>query len=199
VKLTLCSSVGFAALAATALCFGKDAPAGFVRQTLEPDVGEINKPRGWFYSDHHEADNSGGVHLMWTLSKERNRDGSYDTGFRIQMLLGIRKATGRTAKQFVEDFIATKRKEAKEVPRNCEPTRQGEFTRLCLETEEGKYHILYTFLWQEGGDTAVVAIAGAKKNEWQNYTATFDQMNGFSLRDPNVLDKIFAEKRKSKR
>jgi hypothetical protein len=170
-------------------------PPGFVEQTLEPSIGKINKPHGWFYS-HQFTEENGGMRLMWTLSKERFRDGSYDTGFRIQMFLGIRKATGKTAKQFIEEFIAAKRKEAKEMPRNCGPTKQGEFTRLCLETEEGKYHILYSFLWQEGGDTAVIAIAGAKKSEWQKYTATFDQMNGFSLIDPNELDKILVKKRK---
>ncbi len=194
-KLTFYAVVGIAALAAAVPCNSKDVPAGFVRQTLEPTAGEINKPRGWFYSEHHAEDN-GGIRLMWTLSKEHTRDGSYDTGFRIQMFLGIRKATGKTAKEFIEDFIAAKRKEAKEVPRNCGPTRQGPFTRLCLETEEGKYHILYSFLWQDGGDTAVVTVAGAKKSEWKKSTATFDRMNGFSLPDPNELEKIIAAKRK---
>jgi hypothetical protein len=194
-KLTFCGVVGIAVLAVAALCNGKDTPPGFVEQTLEPKIGKINKPRGWFYSDQFSKEN-GGMRLMWTLSKERFRDGSYDTGLRIQMFLGIQKATGKTAKQFIDDFIAAKRKEAREVPRDCGPTKQGEFTRLCLETEEGKYHILYSFLWQEGGDTAVVAIAGAKKSEYQKYAATFHEMNRFSLIDPKELDRILVEKRK---
>jgi hypothetical protein len=184
-----------AVLAISALCNAKDVPTGFVRQTLEPGIGEINKPRGWIYS-HEFVEENGGMRLMWTLSKERFRDGSYDTGFRLQVFLGIQKATGKTAKQFIDDFISAKRKEAKEVPRDCRATKQGEFTRICLETEEGKYRILYSFLWQEGGDTAVIAISGAKKSEWQKFSATFNQMNGFTLIDPNELDRILVKKMK---
>jgi hypothetical protein len=110
-------------------------PPGFVEQTLEPTGGKINKPKGWFYTETHAQEN-GGARLMWTLAKEDPRKG-YETGFRIQYFLNVQEATGKTPQEFVASFLDTKRKEAKQIPRNCEPHKEGLFTRVCLETEEG--------------------------------------------------------------
>ena len=137
---------------------------------------------------------------MWTLAKENPRKGSYDTGFRIQYFLNVREATGKTPEQFIEEFLETKRKEAKQIPRDCSPRIEESFTRVCLETEEGPYHILYSLFWNNVGDSAVVTVAGAKKNEWPKYGPIFDQMgHGFTLLDPKHLDKKASEEKHDKK
>jgi hypothetical protein len=175
VKRNAWLTVACVCFASVSLLAGKPVPKGFVEQTLAPTGGKVNKPRGWFYAQNHTREN-GAYHLMWTLSKEKPKDGHYDTGFRIQYFMGVRKATGKTPKQFILEFIQRKRQEAKEVPRDCKPRTEGAFTRVCLETEEGPYHILYSLFWENAGDDAGITISGAKKEEWEKMVSIFDQM-----------------------
>jgi hypothetical protein len=67
---------------------------------------------------------------------------------------------------------------------------QGLFTRICLETEEGPYRILYSPFWGSSGmDLAVVSIAGTTKELWETYAPIFDRMSAFELIDMKRFEK----------
>lgn len=165
--------------------FAEDVvPDGFVLQVLEPTGGKIVRPKDWFYAERH-----GGPSYTWIISKEDVDKGPYDTGVRIQTLVGVEKGTGKSHKQFVLDFIAKKKKDAKAVFHECEPKDQGLFTRVCLETEEGPYRILYSAFWANGSDIVVVSTAGARLEEWSKYSQVFNRMSNFELIDMKRFEK----------
>lgn len=151
----------------------------FVTQVLEPTGGKIARPNDWFYAEGHQ-----GAVYTWTLSREDTQGNRpYTTGVRIQTFVGVQSGTGKTARQFILDFVAEKKKQAK-VIKTCAETDQGLFTRVCLETEEGPYHILYSLFWGTSGmDVAVVSISGTTKELWKVYSSTFDRMSSFELID----------------
>jgi hypothetical protein len=159
------------------------APREFVTQVLEPTGGKIQRPKSWFYTESH-----GGASYTWILSREDASKAPYTTGVRIQMLAGVQEGTGKSPKQFVLDYLASKKKEAK-VLKTCGENDQGLFTRVCLETEEGPHHILYSLFWGNKVDLVVVSIAGTKKELWHTYANTFDRMNGFELIDMKRFEK----------
>lgn len=127
---------------------------------------------------------------MWTLSRENTAGNRpYTTGVRIQTFVGVKANTGKTAKQFILDFATSKRREAKIVS-SCEETDQGLFTRICVETEEGPYHILYSLFWGSSGmDIAVVSMAGTTRELWDTYAPTFQRMGTFELIDMKRFEK----------
>jgi hypothetical protein len=154
------------------------APPGFVTQILEPTGGRIFRPKDWHYTEEHS-----GPRYMWTISKEDSAEG-YTTGVRIQSFTGVKTQTGRSARQFIEDFVAGKKKSADRVIETCEPKDLGLFTRTCLEVEEGKHHILYSLFWGTNDlDIAVVSIAGTTKELWKDHAETFNKMSAFELID----------------
>jgi hypothetical protein len=159
--------------------FAESAPTDFVTQVLEPTGGRIARPQGWFYSEAHR-----GAVYMWTLSREdTSGNRPYTTGVRIQTFVGVKPTTGKTARQFILDFAAAKKKEAK-VVNSCKEQDQGIFTRICLETEEGPHHILYSLFWgSKGMDVAVVTIAGTTRELWPTYAPAFAKMADFELID----------------
>jgi len=165
--------------------FAQSAPTEFVTQVLEPTGGTIARPKEWFYSEGHR-----GPVYMWTLSRENAANGQpYTTGVRIQTFVGVKANTGKSAKQFILDFVAAKRRDAKIVS-SCEETGQGLFTRICLETEEGPHRILYSLFWGTSGmDLAVVSIAGTTKELWQTFEPTFERMGTFELIDMKRFEK----------
>lgn len=108
----------------------------------------------------------------------------YITGVRIQTFVGVKAATGKSAEQFILDLIDARKKAATKVIKSCKEQDQGLFTRICLETEEGRYHILYSLFWGSSGmDLAVVSIAGTTTELWETYAPTFDKMGAFELID----------------
>lgn len=162
-----------------------NVPDGFVLQVMEPLGGKIARPSDWFYSENHQ-----GPSFTWILSKEDSRKGRYETGVRIQTLVGVQKGTGRSPKDFVLGFIEGKRKEASRVIKSCVAKDQGLFTRVCLETEEGDYHILYSAFWgNDNLDVVLVSTAGAKKADWPTYAPIFDTMGSFELIDMDRFEK----------
>ena len=172
--------------AAQAAADSGEAPSEFVTQVLEPTGGKIPRPKGWFYAERHH-----GPVYDWMISREDTHDGTgfYTTGVRIQMFCGVRDGTGKSAKQFIHDFIAAKKKEATKVIKTCEPKKQDLFTRVCLETEEEPHHILYSLFWGSNDfDYAVVVIAGTTKALWDTYAPVFDQMS-FELIDLKRFEK----------
>lgn len=165
--------------------FAEPAPTEFVTQVLEPTGGKIMRPKSWFYTEGHR-----GPMYMWTLSREDiagNRP--YTTGVRVQTFVGVKEHTGKTAKEFITDFVATKKKSA-QVLHSCDETDQGLFTRICLETVEGPHHILYSLFWGSSGmDIAVVSIAGTTKEQWETFAPTFRRMGDFELIDMKRFEK----------
>ena len=165
---------------------GNAPPTEFVTQTLEPTGGKIPRPKDWFYAQCHRGPTS----LIWTLSREDTSGRvAYTTGVRIQMLIGVAKDTGKTAKQFVLDFVAAKQKQAAKVIRTRDEQDQGPFTRVCLETEEGPNRILYSLFWGNSMDIVVVSTAGTTKELWNTYAPTFDKMTAFNLIDESRFGK----------
>jgi len=159
--------------------FAKPAPSDFVTQILEPTGGKILRPKSWFYAEGHR-----GSAYMWTLSREDiSGNRPYTTGVRIQTFVGVKNGTGKTAKEFILDFVAAKKKDAK-IVNSCVEQDQGLFTRICLETEEGAHHILYSLFWgSRDMDIAVVSIAGTTKELWGTFAPTFQKMSEFELID----------------
>lgn len=158
---------------------GPETPTEFVTQVLEPLGGKIERPKDWHYNEQH------GNAYDWTITLEDNgKGGAYTTGVRLQCFTGIEKANGQTAKEFMEGFVKQKASaEGVKVIKNCDPEDMGMFTRICLETEEGPHHILYSLFWGNGMDIAVVSIAGTTKELWHVYTPVFDRMTKFELID----------------
>jgi hypothetical protein len=163
------------------------APREFVTQILEPTGGKIQRPKGWFYTEGHS-----GASYAWILSREDASKAPYTTGFRIQMLVGVQEGAGKTPKQFVLDYVDSKKKEAK-VLKICRENNQGMFTRVCLETEEGPHHILYSLFRGNDIYLVVVSIAGTTKELWDTYAPTFDRMNHFELIDMKHFMKRFKK------
>lgn len=156
----------------------------FVTQILEPTGGSIQKPKSWFYTESHQ-----GPSYTWILSKEDASKAPYITGVRIQTLIGVERGTKRSPKAFVSDFIDSKKKEARTVIKNCPEKDQGLFTRVCLETEEGPYRILYSCFWGNDIDVVVISIAGTTKELWPQYSEIFDSMSSFELIDMKRFEK----------
>ena len=159
-------------------------PEGFVVQILEPTGGKIVRPKEWYYAERH-----GGAGYTWILSKENLEKGPYETGLRIETIVGVKELTGKSPKQFVLDFIDGKKKTADKAIDGCMPKDQGMFTCVCLETEEGPFHILYNAFWGNGMDIVLVSTAGAKREEWDKYKNTFIRMGNFELIDMKRFEK----------
>jgi len=158
--------------------------AGYEIQVLEPTGGKIFRPKGWHYAESHR-----GPTYMWTLSREDSLKGPYVTGVRIQAFMRVKSGTGQTAEQFLRDFMAEKKRSAQKVLSTCAAEDQGLFTRICLETEEGDNHILYSLFWGTRIDVAIVAIAGTTKSLWPTYSPVFNKMSSFELIDMKRFEK----------
>lgn len=168
------------------LSSGEVTPKDYVTQILEPTGGKIQRPRDWHYTEGHH-----GPVYMWTLSREDTADGHqpYRTGVRIQVFNLVKQNTGKTPREFMLDFAQSK-KDTVKIIRACEPVDQGMFTRMCLETEEGPYHILYSLFWgSDHLDLAVVTISGTTKELWSTYAPVFDRMSEFELIDMKRFEK----------
>lgn len=157
----------------------------FVTQILEPTGGKISKPVDWFYQESH-----GGPVYRWLISKEDPATGKpYQTGMRIQLFANLKKNTNKTAKQFVLDFINSKRA-TENIVSTCNEQDQGLFTRICLETIEGQYHIMYSGFWGTSGmDIAVVTVSGSPIELWKQSSPIFQRMSQFELIDMERFSK----------
>src|SRR3954470_20368648 len=94
-----------ALLALAAPAVAENAPTEFVTQVLEPTGGKMARPKDWFYSERHR-----GTVYDWVISREDTKGGvgPYTTGVRIQTFTGVKDGTGKSAKQFIQEFIAKK-------------------------------------------------------------------------------------------
>src|SRR4051812_9589112 len=133
--LILCFAVALSAAAQT----NRPATPNFVLQVLEPTGGKIQRPKDWFYTESHR-----GPSYTWILSRENASKAAYTTGVRIQTIVGVKQGTGKTPKEFIEEFASKKKQTADKVVKSCPEKKQQLFTRICIETEEGPHHILYS-------------------------------------------------------
>jgi len=179
------NGVAIAALAAQEFNFEIEvAPTEFVTQVLEPTGGKIQRPRAWFYTESHH-----GTSYTWILSRQDASKARYTTGIRIQTIVGVKKGTGKSPKEFIQDFLATKRKESEKVIETFEEKDAGLFTRVGIEIEKGPDHILYSLFWGKDIDLVVVMIAGTTKELWGTYAPTFEKMGSFELIDMKRFEK----------
>jgi hypothetical protein len=172
------------ALVATA-SHALDGQPVFVEQILEPTGGKIVRPKDWHYAEAHR-----GQAYRWVIAKEDPSNGKpYETGVSIQTFVGVKSTTGRSAQQFIQDFASSKSRTARSLS-DCPATSQGLFVRMCLETEEGAYRILYSLFWGANNmDIAVVMVAGAPKEQWGIYQPIFARMGSFELIDMSRFSK----------
>jgi hypothetical protein len=160
-------------------------PTNFFLQVLEPTGGKIQRPKDWFYTEFHGASS-----YTWVVSCEDASKGAYTTGVKIHTIVGVKKITGKTPKEFIEDYVRKQKKTADKVLKSCPESKQPLFTRICMETEEGPHHVLYSLFWgNDDLDLVVVSIAGTTKNLWDTYSPVFDKMSGFELLDMKRFDK----------
>ena len=145
-------------------------PDGYIAQQLDVTKGWIARPKDWFYESRGTP--SG---WLWTIAKEDPSKGEYETGMRIQMLIGFKKH-GTTSEAFLRNFIGQKRVEDK-VLSDCE-TKVGNFQRICLEVLEGKFHIQYSVYWDSNTDYAFLVTFGAPANKWNEVKAIEQTMAG---------------------
>tara|TARA_R110002111_G_scaffold255569_1_gene321888 strand:- start:127 stop:687 length:561 start_codon:yes stop_codon:yes gene_type:complete len=177
----------FALTFAPIACADPPKKVEFVTQVLEPTGGKIARPSDWFYAEAHR-----GPVYYWTISAEDTTvKRPYTTGVGIQTIVGVEKATGKTAEKFLADFVASKKREPTvTVIKTCGETRRGLFKRVCLETEEGDYHIMYSLFWgSDKMDVAVVVVAGTTKELWVTHSSTFSKMAEFELIDMKRFEK----------
>ncbi len=172
-KASMSLFVLFSSVATLAL-----AETKYVEQMLEPLGGKIDRPEGWFYAERHR-----GPSYSWILSKEDPDKGPYETGMRIQTFNGVKEGTGKTAKEFVFDFARKKADKAEKLVSTVPESEQGGFTRVGIETIEGKYQIMYSCFWSDTIDMVIITTAGAPKELWEEYTAIFNHMASFELID----------------
>jgi len=170
--------------------FGDDVPDGFMLQILEPTGGKIFRPIGWTYQEAHTSNA-----YNWIISKEDPDLKPIQTSVRVVWYLKTEKQFEKAPKKFINDFIAEKVATADKVIKICEPEEMYLFTRVCLETEEGPNHILYSLFWEgdaSGSNStgmAFMMIKTAKKADWSHYLPTFDQIPSVELIDMTHQDR----------
>jgi hypothetical protein len=192
VKFSLCIFVALLFVVLPPLAHSSElaVPDGYVLQRLEATDGQIAMPKDWHYK-------SSGTPSGWlyTFSKEKP-DPNYETGLRVQMLMGIEKGTKRTKEEFVNANIETKKRSVVEVVRECkEPSDAGFFLRRCLEVIENirignsppkPFRILYTFSWAKTMDMVVVNTFGTPAEKWDEFKDVCNEMGSAILIGPNL-------------
>lgn len=177
-------------LFSTPFCTAGDSfpiPDGYVLQTLDPTDGKIARPRDWYYKS--EGTPSG---WLWTLSEEDPSKGAYQTGLRMQLLVGVEKKTKKSRYIFAQKFLENKRAST-DVVNECPETDQGQFRRRCIEVIENvkgtdgdnTYHILYSVLWGNTLDMVVVTTFGAPQDKWEAVRKVSEVMSAIELIGPN--------------
>lgn len=171
-------------------CYGYEelpVPDGYVLQHLDPTDGRIAKPKDWYYTSRGTP--SG---WLWTLSAEDPSKGFYETGLRIQLLVGVNKGTKRSTKAFAQGILQQKRKSTKVVGETV-PVDQGDFIRQCLEVVETieipdgpkEFHIVYSVFWGKNLDMVVVSTFGTPEKNWQTFSPVSKAMAIIDIIGPN--------------
>lgn len=166
-------------------------PDGYVLQILEPTDGQIARPKDWLYL--YRPTQSG---WMWTISAEDPAKW-YDTGWRTQVLVGVEAGTKKPRADFVNNFLQQKRN-AGQVLRDCPPTEQGIFTRICLEVLEviktpsgdRRFRILYSVFWGNQIDLVAITTMGTPEQNWDVVQPVFAVMQNLVLVGDGFVDRM---------
>jgi len=126
------------------------------------------------------------------LSAENPLKGGYETGLRIQLLVGVEKQTKKSRFSFTQDFFAKKRSSTT-VVRECPEIDQEKFKRQCIEVVENverpngikAYHLLYSVFWGKEIDMVSVFTFGAPQEEWASVKDVIEIMSHVELIGPN--------------
>jgi hypothetical protein len=162
---------------------GIAVPEGYVLQVLGGTDGRIAMPKAWHYTN-------GGTETgwLWTFSAEEMKDGQYETGLRIQMIMDVERRTNQSKDAFAKNFIEQKRKSLK-VIKECPVEDFGTFKRQCIEVLESiqspsgvrRFHILYSVMWLQQMDVVAVSTFGAPEDEWDSVADISKIMSEFVL------------------
>jgi hypothetical protein len=185
--ILLCQSGAMAQDAKAGLTASFSVPEGFVLQHLDATDGLIARPKDWHYASH--GDPAG---WTWIISAEDSAKGYYETGLRIQMIVGIQKKTGKTQQAFAQSFLEEKHRGGT-VLSECQPAEQGQFMRQCLEVLENismdgtarPFHVSYSAFWGKAMDMVVITTFGTPADRWAEFKTTAGVMNKFVLIGPN--------------
>ena len=173
-------------------------PAGYSAQVLDPIGARVPKPKDWFYGRTYDPRG-----YTWILSRENpSAKGGYQTGLRIQLLQGVKKGTGKTLKDFVDDFFTKKKADGgtkvlkADITKTCGAKPPAGLRRACLESEEpvagqGKqmFHLAHIALWNDDTDSIVIMTFGAPVKEWGKLRDTAAEMTG-KLELPDFSKKL---------
>lgn len=162
-------------------------PEGYVLQELDPTGGKIAKPKDWFY--YSSGTPSG---WLWTISADKATKDGFETGLRIQMLVGVAKGTKQSTESFAKKFLQKKIGSAK-VINECPATDQGDFTRQCLEVIESiqrpegpkEFRVLYSVFWGNKLDMVVVNTFGTPNEKWETFKSISEVMSNIQLIGPD--------------
>ena len=156
-----------------------EIPTEFIMRELMPFHGRVNAPKDWFFRQRGYA---------WIISKEDSEYGqAYLTGMKIEFFPGVKKHSGQTAEATAVANYRRLRGLSKSVVRTWEPTRMGLFTRYGIELEDDRFHVIYSFFYDNDLDMMVVSTVGAPKSQWEAYSPTFGKMTDFTLMDLEAI------------
>ena len=162
---------------------GVTVPEGYSLQVLGGTDGRIAMPKDWHYTNGGTKDG-----WLWTFSAEEMKDGEYETGLRIQMIMDVEARTHESREAFAESFIRKKRASVK-VIEECPVLDFGTFARRCIEVLEDvqgpsgvrRFHILYSVMWLKQMDIVAVSTFGAPETKWDSVAEISRVMSSFVL------------------
>jgi hypothetical protein len=163
-----------------------EAPAGFETRDFGPLGGQILVPKNW-----HVSQGSNATNYTLLMSKDLPEpSGRYETGWRIQWVVGISKSMAAATPAKVVQYNISKKKASEHVLKECDAERLGEFSRQCLETlapvpnkPDKKYRIIYTFFWSDEKDMLIVGTFGSPEEEWPETAKIYQVIKDFKLVD----------------
>lgn len=164
-------------------------PPGYEMRSLKATGGSVMAPSDWHFSGG--VTNTG---FQYIISRERNEDGSYETGFRLVGFVKLR-SYNLTPIEAKDQILNSFRESAKRILKECSNESAGFFTRDCLEViqenatdPETNFRVIHSFLWNEDADMLVVTTFGAPEGEWESVQEVCEIMSEFTLIDLRRLD-----------
>lgn len=162
---------------------GVTVPEGYVLQILDGTDGRIAMPQNWHYTNGGTNDG-----WLWTFSAEKMKEGEYETGLRIQMIMDVEARTHQSREAFAKRFIEQKRRSVK-VLAECPVVEFGTFARRCIEVLEDvpgrsglrRFHVLYSVMWLKPMDIVAVSTFGSPETKWDSVAEISRVMSSFVL------------------
>jgi hypothetical protein len=166
------------------------APSGYELQKFELG-GWAFRPKDWQY---YEQDDRAG--LTWIISEEA--PDHYETGLKIQVLVGMNENIGKTPEQLARSQIKMIKDSALELHEciSSSPITIG-YSRECVQVVESlnlvgiekKYEVITSFLWNNNDDILVVTTFGTPVGKWSKVRNHADVMTRFAIPDAKFIKK----------